>query len=337
MMAIARTDLESILARALIAARTSPANAASVARALVQAEIDGQLGHGLSRVPSYAAQARSGKVDGHATPQWRQTRAGTAMVDVANGFAYPAFELAIAELPKLAATSGIAAAGFVRSHHAGVLGWHMERLAEQGLLAIAFANTPHAMTAWGGAKPVFGTNPIAFAAPRANGTPLVIDMALSLVARGKIQAAAQKGDAIPGEWAFDAAGRPTTDAKAALSGTLAPAGGAKGAALALMVELLAAAVTGANFASEATSFFDGDGAPPGVGQLFLAISPDAFAGRARVLERIEALAGAIESDGGARLPGTRRLALREKAARDGVMVDASVVEAVRKLAQQSSS
>lgn len=327
-----RSTLEALVAKALIAARTSPGNARSVARALVQAEIDGQKGHGLSRVPSYAAQSRSGKVDGGATPDWRQTRAGTAMVDVRHGFAYPAFELAVQELPKLAATAGIAAAGFVRSHHAGVLGWHVERLAGQGLVAMAFANTPHAMTAWGGAKPLFGTNPIAFACPRASGSPLVIDLALSLVARGKIQTAAQNGEAIPSDWAFDAAGKPTTDAKAAMAGTLAPAGGAKGAALALMVELLAAAVTGANFASEASSFFDGEGAPPGVGQLFIAVSPDGFAGRQRVLERIEALAGEIEGDGGARLPGTRRLARRADAERAGIAVEAATVKALERLA-----
>jgi (2R)-3-sulfolactate dehydrogenase (NADP+) len=329
---IDRAALEALVVRALVAARTDTANAESVARALVQAEIDGQAGHGLSRVSSYAAQARSGKVDGSARPDWRQTRAGTAMVDVRHGFAYPAFELAIAALPKLAETAGIAAVGFVRSHHAGVLGWHVERLAEQGLVAMAFANTPQAMTAWGGAKPLLGTNPIAFACPRADGPPLVIDLALSLVARGKIQGAAQKGEAIPSDWAFDAAGKPTSDAKAAMAGTLAPAGGAKGAALALMVELLAAAVTGANFASEASSFFDGEGEPPGVGQLFIAISPDAFAGRAHVLGRIEALACGIEGDAGARLPGTRRLRRRAEAERAGVAVEMATVEALERLA-----
>jgi (2R)-3-sulfolactate dehydrogenase (NADP+) len=327
-----RATLEALVVRALVATLTSPANAESVARALVQAEIDGQKGHGLSRVPSYAAQVRSGKVDGGARPDWRQTRAGTAMVDVRHGFAYPAFELATEALPKLAETAGIAAAGFVRSHHAGVLGWHVERLAEQGLVAVAFANTPQAMTAWGGAKPLLGTNPIAFACPRADGPPLVIDLALSLVARGKIQSAAQKGEAIPSDWAFDAAGKPTTDAKAAMAGTLAPAGGVKGAALALMVELLAAAVTGANFASEASSFFDGEGEPPGVGQLFIVISPDAFAGRERVLGRIEALANEIEGDAGARLPGLRRLTRRAEAERAGIEVELATVEALERLA-----
>ncbi|CAN0339370.1 unnamed protein product [Phaeothamnion confervicola] len=327
-----RGQLEDLAARALQAANTSPAIASAVARALVQAEIDGQAGHGLARVPSYAAQARSGKVDGAAVPEWRPTRAGSAMVDVRHGFAYPAFELAIEQLPKLAAASGIAAAGFVRSHHAGVLGWHMERLADAGLIALAFANTPQAMTAWGGTRPLFGTNPIAFAAPRLSGPPIVIDLALSLVARGKIQAAALKGEAIPPDWALDAQGLPTTDAKAAMAGTLAPAGGVKGAALALMVELLAAAVTGANFAGEASSFFEGEGAAPGVGQLFIAVDPDAFAGRARVLERIEMLAGAIEHDAGARLPGSRRLERRSEAARNGIGVEQGVLANLEKLA-----
>ena len=334
--ALDRRELEGLVAAALVASRTELTIAATVARALVQAEIDGQKGHGLSRVPSYAAQARSCKVDGHAAPEWRQTRAGTAMVDVRGGFAYPAFEMAITELPKLADNAGIAAAGFVRSHHAGVLGWHMERLAEKGLIGLAFANTPQAMTAWGGAKGVFGTNPIAFAAPRVSGAPIVIDLALSLVARGKIQTAAQNGEAIPAGWAFDASGQPTTDAKAALAGTLAPAGGVKGAALALMVELLAAAVTGANFATDASSFFEGDGEPPGVGQLFIAIAPDAFAGRARVFERIETLAAAIEGDSGARIPGTRRIARRAEVERAGILVEEAVVADLRRLAVPTS-
>ncbi len=326
-----RVEIEALVARALVASRTTPAVAACVARALVQAEVDGQAGHGLSRVASYCAQARSGKVDGGATAEWRQTRTGAALVDVGHGFAYPAFDLAIRELPGIAAQSGIAAAGFVRSHHAGVLGWHVERLADAGLVAIAFSNTPQAMSAWGGTKPLLGTNPIAFAAPRVGGPPLVIDLALSTVARGKIQTAAQKGEAIPAGWAMDRLGQPTTDANAALTGLLAPAGGAKGAALALMVEVLAAAVTGANFATEASSFFEGQGAPPGVGQLFIVISPDAFSSRGSVLARIETLAEAIETDDGARLPGTRRLELRRTAALAGIVVDPKTIEAIERL------
>lgn len=324
-------DLEALIAKALVAAGTSEANAAATARALAQAEIDGHKGHGLSRVPSYAAQASSGKVDGHATPVLRQTRPGALMVDVAHGFFYPAMERVLATLPALAADSGIAAAAFVRSHHAGVIGWHIERLADVGLVSLMFANTPHAMAAWGGTTPVFGTNPIGFAAPRRGGPPLVVDMALSTVARGKILAAAQKGEAIPEGWALDVAGRPTTDAKAALKGTLLPLGGAKGSALALMVEVLAAALTGANFAAEATSFFDREGASPAVGQFLIVIDPAAFGGANVFAARFETLAALIEGDAGARLPGKRRLALR-RAAADALTVDAKMLADVRALA-----
>lgn len=330
-VSILAADLEALIARALAASNTSAANAASVARALTQAEIDGQKGHGLSRVPSYAAQARAGKVDGHAMPTLTRTRGATLMIDVANGFAYPALDLAITELPAIAAETGIAAAGFVRSHHFGVAGRHVERLAEQGVLALAISNTPQAMAAWGGKRAIFGTNPIAFAAPRRDAPPLVIDMALSEVARGKIVTAAQKGEPIPLGWAVDASGQPTTDAKAALAGTLVPAGGAKGAALALMVETLAVALTGANFAFEASSFLDAEGPPPGAGQLLIAINPAGFAGAETFADRLSALAEMIETDEGARLPGSRRLALRAQAAASGLMVDAKLLAEVQAL------
>jgi (2R)-3-sulfolactate dehydrogenase (NADP+) len=329
---ISQGELDGLIIAALVASKTSPANAASVAAALTAAEIDGQKGHGLGRVPSYAAQASAGKVDGFAEPVARQTRPGSLMIDARNGFAYPAFDLAIARLPTLATTCGIAAAGFVRSHHFGVAGRHVERLADAGLLALAFGNTPKAMAAWGGRQPVLGTNPIAFAAPQAGRPPIVLDLALSQAARGKIVAAAQKGEAIPAGWAVDAHGVPTTDADAALQGALVPLGGAKGAALALMVEILSAALTGAQFAFEASSFFDAHGAPPGVGQLLIAIDPGAFAGADLFAERVAFLARTIESDGAARLPGSRRLALRERARAEGVSVDANLLAAVRALA-----
>ncbi len=329
---IGATELEVLIAAALVASNTSETNARSVARALTQAEIDGQIGHGLSRVPSYAAQAKSGKVDGRAVPEVRQTRPGSVMIDVKNGFAYAAFDLAIARLPDLAKTSSVAAAGFMRSHHFGVAGRHVERLSEAGMVALAFGNTPKAMAPWGGSRPVFGTNPIAFAAPLQGRPPLVVDLALSQVARGKLLTAAQKGEPIPAGWAVDEHGVPTMDAAAALKGALSPIGGAKGAALALMVEVLAVALTGARFGFEASSFFDAEGAPPGVGQLLIAIDPAGFAGADVFAERMAALAGMIEGSGGARLPGSRRLALRERAAREGIRVDAKLLAEVRVLA-----
>jgi (2R)-3-sulfolactate dehydrogenase (NADP+) len=329
---IRSADLQELIAQALMACNTSEANAGSVARAVTQAEIDGQKGHGLSRVPSYVAQVKARKVDGQAVPEVSGMRPATLLIDVKHGFAFPALDLATERLPSLARAAGIAAAAFTRSHHVGVAGLVVERLAEQGFLGLAMGNTPLAMASWGGKRPVFGTNPIAFAAPQRGKPPVVVDLALSQVARGKILTAAQKGEAIPPDWAFDGDGRPTTNANAALAGTLAPLGGAKGSALAFLVEVMAVALSGANFAFEASSFLDDRGGPPGVGQLLIAIDPAAFAGSDAFLDRCTVLAAAIESDPGARLPGSRRLALREKAAREGVAVATTLLQEVRRLA-----
>lgn len=322
----------ALVTRALVASRTSEANARAVARALVAAEADGQAGHGLSRVPSYAAQARAGKIDGFATPAVTQTRAASLMVDAQHGFAYPAFDAGRSRLVELTNSAGVAVAGFSMSSHAGALGLEVEKLAESGLVTLAFANTPKAMAPAGGKRALLGTNPIAFAAPQRDAPPLVVDLALSEVARGKIMAAAQKGVPIPESWALDADGMPTTDAKAALAGTVRPLGGAKGFALAIMVEVLAAALVGARLSKDATSFFDDKGGPPEVGQLIVAIDPGALAGREAMLDRIADLASAMAGDGDARMPGTRRVALRERARRDGLRVDAKLAAEIEALA-----
>lgn len=310
---------EDLVASALMRCRTSEPNARVVAAALVAAEADGLKGHGLSRVPTYAAQSKAGKVDGAAVPTSTRPKPGILAIDAAHGFAYPALALAVGELPAIARAQGIAAAAIRRSHHCGAAGHPVERLAEQGLVGILFANTPAAIAPWGGSVGVFGTNPIAFACPLPGRAPVVVDLSLSKVARGNILAAKQKGEAIPDDWALDAEGRPTTDPDAALKGTMRPLGDAKGTALALMVELLAAGLTGATFAAEATSFLDDKGGPPGTGQLILALDPVAIGGEG-ALAHCGRLAEAIEAQPGARLPGARRLSLRESARRDGIEV-----------------
>ncbi len=310
-------NAEARLTEIFAAAGASPANAASVAWALVMAEADGLKGHGLSRVPTYLAMLKSGKIDGQVVPKASRPKPGVLAIDAGHGFAYPAIDLAIAEIPDLAREQGIIAAPIRRSNHCGAAGLHVERLAEQGLVALLFANTPGAIAPWGGSKPVFGTNPIAFAAPLAGREPVVIDMALSKVARGPIVAAKQKGQAIPEGWALDVHGKPTTDATAALAGTMVPLGDAKGATLAMMVEILAAALVGAHFGFQASSFLDAAGGPPDTGQLILAIDPHAMGGH-WFDERMRALVHAIEAQEGTRLPGVRRLTLRAKARAEGI-------------------
>ncbi len=316
---------------ALLASQVSEANAYSVASALVAAQIDGQQGHGLSRVPSYCAQSRTGKVDGFAKPQIFQSTSAFTRVDAANGFAFPAVAVAIDAVAAGARSHGIAGATIFRSHHCGQLGAHVERLANEGMVAIMVANTPKAMAPWGGDKALFGTNPIAFAAPRRDDSPIIIDLSLSRVARGKILTAKQAGDAIPADWALDKNGDPTTDPDAALFGSMLPAGDAKGAALALMVEILASTVAGANRGDEATSFFDGEGNPPGVGQLLLAIDIQSAAAE-NFYPRMEALATAITTQEGARLPGQGRAEQRAKAKTEGLQVPAKLVSEIEALA-----
>jgi (2R)-3-sulfolactate dehydrogenase (NADP+) len=217
-----------------------------------------------------------------------------------------------------------------------MVGSHVERLAETGLVALAFANTPKAIAPWGGRRQLYGTNPIAFAAPVSGRPPIVIDLALSQVARGTLLRAAQRGEPVPEGWATDAEGRPTSDAKEALRGSLQPIGGAKGAALALMVEILAAALTGATLSASASSFFDTAGGPPAVGQLLLALDPAAFGGDEAFAARLDALLEAIEGDGEARVPGSLRLALRQQAAREGIVVDAELLGQVRAIAEAAA-
>lgn len=319
---------ETLVVNALTRSRTAPENARSVARALVGAELVGQNGHGLRRVAAYSAQAAAGKVDGLATPVAKRPRPGALAIDAAHGFAYPALDLAIAELPAMARAQGIAMAGIARSHHCGVAGLSVEALAEKGLVALMFANAPAAMAPWGGNTALFGTDPIAFAAPLPEGAPIVVDISLSKVARGKIMAAEQKGEDIPHGWALDRDGRPTTDAGAAMAGTMQPMGDAKGVALALMVELLAAGLTGSNFAFEASSLFNADGPPPGLGQMLIAIDPSAFGGPV-ALTRFAAMAEAVGAVDGARLPGRRRQDSRARVRAEGIAIEEDLLASIR--------
>ena len=312
-------ELHTLVVEILVAHDTDRDNAERVAKALVAAEADGQKGHGASRVPSYAAQARSGKVDGHAVPEAIRLTDAAAIVDARDGFAYPAIELAQQTLVDCLANAPLAAVVIRNSHHSGVVAHHVEPLARGGFVAMSVGNGPQAIAPWGGCRGLFGTNPIGFAAPRAVHPPLVIDMSLSKVARGRINVAAQTGEAIPSGWALDAAGNPTTDAREAMAGTMAPIGDAKGAQLALMVEILAGALSASCFGFESSSYFTAEGPPPRAGQFLLALDPGPFSG-GRFGARLEDLLAAIEEQPGTRLPGQRRFALREQAERNGITI-----------------
>ena len=331
---MARRSLEELRRLALAAltvSKTSPKNADIVASALVKADADGLSSHGLDRLPAYADQAIAGKVDGFAVPEITQTGSAALRVDAKSGFAYPAIALGLDRAAEMASETGVAALAVGNSHHAGVAGHHVEKLAEKGLAAMMFLNSPAAIAPWGGNRALYGINVIAFACPRLNGPPLVIDSSFSKVARGKVKLAADRGEPIPEGWALDADGKPTTDAEAAMGGFFLPIGDAKGSALIMMVEIMATAMTGSNFSFESSSFYDAEGPPPGTGQFFLVFDPESLGGGS-VAGRVEELVQALVEQPGARLPGARRLENREKAERDGVDIPDGLLQELRKRA-----
>ena len=313
-------EIRNLIHRALVNAGTSEANAAAVTDALVAAEADGLRSHGLARLESYCGQVKSGKVDGQATPVLSQPAKAAIVVDAKSGFAFPAIKMGLDRAAELVKETGVVCVAVARSHHSGAFGYHVERLARQGLVGLGFSNSPSGIAPWGGKTPIFGTNPVGFGCPRKSGDPLIVDLSLAKVARGKIKLAADKGEPIPEGWAVDADGNPTTDAKAAMKGSNTPMGDAKGYALVLVTEILSAIMTGSHFGAEATSFFDTEGEPPQVGQMFLVFDPKVFAGDG-FADRLEVLLGAILEQPGTRLPGDRRAGVRERNTREGVQLD----------------
>ncbi|MEZ5739462.1 MAG: Ldh family oxidoreductase [Burkholderiaceae bacterium] len=315
------TDL---VTRALVASGARAEAAAITAAALVDADAQGLASHGLSRVPQYAAFLRNGRADGRAQPRIIAERASAVLIDAGNGLAFPACRLAIDEAVSRARQTGIALAAVTNSHHFGVAAGHLDPVARASMVGLALGNSPAAMPVPGGRRPLLGTNPLAACFPRQGHPPLVMDLSLSEVARGRIMVAARNGQPIPAGWALDAQGCPTTDAEAALKGSMLPlgsaSGSAKGGMIALLIELLAVTLTGAHFGAEADSFFLDEGNQPRLGQVFIVIDPAATAGSATYNARIEALIGAMCEDDSVRLPGARRDALRRAARAEGLTV-----------------
>lgn len=327
--------LNILATTALVRAGASAEMARITAAALVTAEAQGLASHGLSRVPQYVGHLRHGRVNGAAEPRVIRAKAAACLVDADEGLAFPACALAVKEAIARASECGAAFSCITRSHHFGVAAYHLEPVAAAGMVGLAFGNSPAAMPAWGGRRPIFGTNPIAAVFPRRSLPPLTIDLSLSEVARGKLMVAAKAGKLIPAGWALDKAGNPTTDPKVGLEGMMLPAGGVKGAMLALMVELLCCTLTGAAFGFEADSFFSDEGNRPHIGQAFLVVDPAALAGAEVFYERLETLLAAILLDPEVRLPGYRRLELASQAQADGIEMAATLIDQLEALAAVS--
>jgi (2R)-3-sulfolactate dehydrogenase (NADP+) len=265
----AATDLAE---RALRAAGANDEAALSLARASVSANAHGKGSSGFSHLMDYLNALRAGRIVGDAEPIVTSRAPAAIHCDAKGGIAQVGFDRAFDSLCERARTFGLALFAQNGSYTTGELGYYPRRLADVGLVAFAATSGPALMTVPGAKTPVYCTNPIAFAAPLDEGAPLLIDQASSATAFVQLRHYAERSETLPAGWAVDADGAPTTDPKAALRGALLAFGGARGANIALMVEVMAAGLAGANWALDAPSFISGDRSP-GAGLLVIAITP----------------------------------------------------------------
>ena len=324
-------DAHTLAIKCLLANGCDDANAQAAAARMVQAEADGCKSHGLFRLPWYVSGVKSGRVNGKAKPKVEQLAPAVVRVDGDNGFAPLGQEIGHHALVECTRKNGIAALAFTNMFHIAALWPEVERLADDGLCAMAFtASYPYVAPA-GGIKPLFGTNPMGFAWPRKNGPPLVFDQASSSMARGEIQIAARDGHQVPETAGIGPEGETTTDPNVVLQGAQLGFGGYKGASLAMMVELLAGPLIGQFLSIEAAADDNDNGGPPKGGELIIALDPAKFGDADGFLAHGEKLFEAILTQQGTRLPGARRFAERQKTPQSGIEIPDSLYETIQGL------
>jgi (2R)-3-sulfolactate dehydrogenase (NADP+) len=329
-------SMEEALALCESAAMIAGANAEvanSLARSAVAAEAEGQASVGLAHFIDYLEALEAGRIDGQAVPEIARPAGAIILSDAKGGAAHPGFDRALDDLVDTAQKLGVAIFSQKNAYTCGALGYFARRLAERGLAALAATNGPALVAGAGGTKPVYCTNPLAFAAPAAGGPPLLIDQSSSATAFVNIRKAAHAGQSIPEGWALDAAGNPTTDARAAVKGTLLAFGGSRGANIALIVEILSAGLSGANWSLDAPAFMTGSQSP-GTGLFVLAIEPKLLDPdfETRLRSQMDRLAG----DYGVHIPGKGKVAMRQKSRERGLAIPRPVYDEIARRADRNS-
>ena len=326
-------ELTELAVSALKAHGASDHMARTTAKYLVAADVQGLPTHGVMRVASYCGHLGVKRAYGVAVPTIINEKPAACLIDAGNGLGFEACELAVAQAVARARTQGMGFAGVTNSHHCGALGILLEPVAAAGMVGLAFSNASSAIMSWGGTRAIFGTNPVAAIFGRKNAPPIVVDLSLTQVTRGQIMLNVKEGKPIPDGWGMDKDGQPTNDAqKILVGGSLYAVGGLKGTMLALAVELICCALTGAALSHEVASMHTNEGPPLRLGQSFIAIDPGALAGSEVYFERVETLVSAILADEGVRLPGDRRHALAAGAG-GNVNVAEELWEQLQKLSQ----
>jgi delta1-piperideine-2-carboxylate reductase len=326
------TELEDLLRTILVRHRVSEQNARIIATNCASCERDGSVSHGVFRIPGYVASLSSGWLDGRAVPVVEQHGPSLLRVDAMNGFAQTALHAAGPLILDMIERSGVVLVAVRHSHHFSALWPDIEPFAERGLVALTTVGGLRCVAMPGGREPVFGTNPIAFAAPVAGAPPLIMDFATSTRSNGDLRLAAMAGESVPLGTGIDRDGALSDDPSAILDGgALLPFGGHKGAALSIMVEVLAAALTGGLFSHE-VDFSGHPGAEtPSTGQALLVIDPERGGGEgfaARVLQLVRT----IRASGDVRMPSDRRYLNRAAAEERGIPIDVERLEQLRDLA-----
>ena len=298
-------EIYSLAKNVMLANGCDTANAEALADIICRAECDGSHSHGLFRVPGYVKALRSGKVDGKAKPTIRHLTPAVIQVEGHGCFAPLAQAEGLPALTEATEKIGIAALSLVGVHHFAALWPETEYLADRGFVGIACTAYMPAVAPAGSNEALFGTNPLSFAWPRPGHNPVVYDMATASMAMGDVQIAARDGREVPLGTGLDANGQPTTDPAAIAKGVLLPFGGYKGSAIAMMVELLAAGMTGEQFSFEARDTDNKDGGPPRGGEMIIGMSPAIIAGDGWQ-EHVEGFVQKLSNLDGVRMPGARR-------------------------------
>lgn len=341
--AAVNVSAESLLhftSAAFRAAGCSDADAATVARCLVQTNLWGIDSHGVLRLPDYLGRLRRGAVA--ARPQMRTVRsaAGLEVLDAGNASGFVAATAAMTRAIELARAGNIAAVGVINSNHCGAAALYARMAVEQGLIGIAMSNVAPNMVTDGVSAPVTGNNPIAIAIPTFGEFPLVLDISLSAVAGGKLLAAAAKGEQIPLGWATDREGRPTTDPKVGFDGFLLPLGGHKGFGLSLVVDILCGLVTGGSFQHHLKSMYRYPDDPSRTAHMMLVINPLAFMPRDQLAGRFCEFIDTIKrtprwEQGETLVPGEIEYRMELERRRSGIPLPRSLYERLAPLAAET--
>ncbi len=319
-------DIETTSHKALVNHGAEDWIAAEMAKAIRQAESVGNLICGLYYLESYCKQLQTGRVDGAVEPMVSKPKIATVQVNAGFGFAQAAFARGLPVALETVKQTGTCSLAICHAHTCTSLGYFTEQIALSGYIGIGFTNASAVVAPPGGHKAVIGTNPIALSIPaKTGGVAFQFDQSTSAVALGKITMAKAAGESIPLGWAIDAEGNPTTDAEAALKGSLVSTGGYKGYGFGLMAEVLAAAVTGSVNSLDVAGLKVPEGEPHDLGQFYFLLDPTAISGDA-FWERLGTLSKAIDAQPNARLPGSKTRIVSE------VSIEASVWELTQSLA-----